>query len=658
LKGEWTETAANSGVYRATYTAKTAGTGLQATLTLNGASATPVTYAITAGVVAKAELSLDKASYVSGEAMNVTVTLKDAQGNAVLGQAAGLKDVKVPNAELKGAWTETAANAGIYRATYTAKTAGMGLQATLTLNGASATPVAYAITAGVVAKAELSLDKASYVSGETMTVTVTLKDAQGNAVLGQAAGLKDVKVPNAELKGAWTETAANSGVYRATYTAKTAGTGLQATLTLNGASTTPVTYAITVGVATVTHSTIVLDKASYVSGEAMTVTVTLKDAQGNPVSGQESGLDNAVAVPGGRIQTETHWSEEAVGTGKYRATYVARIAGNNQTATLKLSGEVRPSNKYAIAAGPAVPDTSTIDVDGERYMAGGDMKVTVMLKDAQGNPVSGEQDTLTPVVKVANAELKAAWTESSTGEYQASYTAVASGSGLTATLKRTGWSREVASKVYVIAVPTFEAVIVNDHQFPVSAGFPLTGFRGATFTLKLKDASASDFKWAANASWVNVNDGVVGFTGEGTGSSVTITATPKTGGNAITYSFNLKKWFTSKGNQTMTWGQANMTCSLPRINELTNNPSRYVDGRWTPVERSRAVGSLWNEWGDLEAYSGSGFYGYVHAWTSERVSDRSHYGVSLGTGHVFERNDRHEASNLTVNYTAVCRKNL
>ncbi|MCW7650676.1 invasin, partial [Serratia bockelmannii] len=181
------------------------------------------TVTLTAGVVAKAELALDKASYVSGETMTVTATLKDAQGNPVSGQAAGLKDVKVPNAELKGTWTETAANAGIYRATYTAKTAGTGLQATLTLSGASATPVTYAITAGVVARAELSLDKASYVSDGEMTVTVTLKDAQGNAVSGQADSLKDVKVPNAVLKGAWTETAANSGVYRATYTAKTAG---------------------------------------------------------------------------------------------------------------------------------------------------------------------------------------------------------------------------------------------------------------------------------------------------------------------------------------------------------------------------------------------------------------------------------------------------
>ncbi|MEL5664699.1 invasin, partial [Serratia ureilytica] len=433
----------------------------------------------------------------------------------------------------------------------------------------------------------------------------------------------------------------NAGIYRATYTAKTAGTGLQATLTLNGASATPVTYAITAGVATVTHSTIVLDKASYVSGETMTLTVTLKDAAGNAVSGQEGGLDNAVAVPGGRIQTETHWSEEAVGTGKYRATYVARVAGNNQTATLKLSGEVRPSNKYAITAGPAVPDTSTIDVDGERYIAGGDMKVTVTLKDAAGNAVSGQADSLKDV-KVPNAVLKGTWTETAAnaGVYSGTYTAQQAGTWLRATLKRTGWSREVVSETYVIARRTFEVVIVGGHQFPVSAGFPSTGFNGATFTLRLKDASASDFNWAANASWVNVNDGVVSFTGQGTGSSVTITATPKTGGNAITYSFNLKKWFTNKGNQSMKWEEANMTCSLPKIDELTNSKGgRYYNGHWTPNNESRAIGSLWSEWGDMTNYSGSGFVNDDY-WTSEQYSASVgnhlilNYGVKLSNGQV------------------------
>ncbi|MCS3414786.1 hypothetical protein, partial [Serratia marcescens] len=69
----------------------------------------------------------------------------------------------------------------------------------------------------------------SYVSGSDIQVTVTLKDAQGNAVSGQASSLKDaVTVLNATLKGEWSE---KDGGYTATYTANQAGTGLQATLT-------------------------------------------------------------------------------------------------------------------------------------------------------------------------------------------------------------------------------------------------------------------------------------------------------------------------------------------------------------------------------------------------------------------------------------------
>ncbi|MCK2182012.1 hypothetical protein MUN35_20210 [Hafnia paralvei] len=74
---------------------------------------------------------------------------------------------------------------------------------------------------------------------------------------------------------------------------------------------------------------------------------------------------------------------------------------------------------------------------------------------------------------------------------------------------------------------------------------PTTGFKGAEFTLELSNASATDYDWKANASWVSVSDGVVSFTGTGTKDKVTITGTPKSGGTAITYSFTLSSWYCS-----------------------------------------------------------------------------------------------------------------
>ena len=164
----------------------------------------------------------------------------DAQGNPVIGQASSLKDaVTMPNATLKSGsgWTDN--RDGTYTATYTADKAGENLQATLRLAEwtESSTSKAYAITHGQAAQAGSSVlvDGSSFVSGSDMTVFVSLLDAQGNPVIGQASSLTDaVTVPGAALKGEWSETPANSGVYTATYTAQTAGTALQAKLTLDG----------------------------------------------------------------------------------------------------------------------------------------------------------------------------------------------------------------------------------------------------------------------------------------------------------------------------------------------------------------------------------------------------------------------------------------
>ncbi|WP_218191803.1 MULTISPECIES: hypothetical protein, partial [unclassified Pseudomonas] len=149
-----------AGTYSATYTATTAGTGLKAALKLGGVNASSAAYAITAGAVTSATLTVDKASYVAGSPLVVTATLKDAQGNPVPAQAGALKEaVTAANAVLSGNWIETGA-AGTYSATYTATTAGTGLKAALKLGGVNASSAAYAITAGAVTSATLTVDKA------------------------------------------------------------------------------------------------------------------------------------------------------------------------------------------------------------------------------------------------------------------------------------------------------------------------------------------------------------------------------------------------------------------------------------------------------------------------------------------------------------------
>ncbi|MFM1348942.1 invasin domain 3-containing protein, partial [Yersinia proxima] len=179
----------------------------------------------------------------------------------------------------------------------------------------------------------------------------------------------------------------NDGTYRATYLAQTSGTGLKATLTLDGwgQSATSPAYTITVGAAAQVNSAITTDKATYTAGDEMAVTVTLKDASNNGVTGAAASLTtDAVKVANATLQS-SNWTDNNDGT--YRATYLAQTSGTGLKATLTLDGwgQSATSPAYAITTGAAVPANSAITTDKATYTAGDEMAVTVTLKDASNN---------------------------------------------------------------------------------------------------------------------------------------------------------------------------------------------------------------------------------------------------------------------------------
>ncbi len=400
----------------------------------------------------------------------MTVTLKDAQGNSVSGQASALTadTVTVPNASVKAgsSWTESVEGTGVYTAVYTAKTVSTDNKAALKLSGwtAGKTSDAYAITAGTAAQGTsvIGVDNTTYVSGTDMTVTVTLKDAQGNSVSGQASALTadTVTVPNASIKAGSSWTDNGDGTYTGLYTAKTVSTDNKAALKLSDwtAGKTSEAYTITAGGAAQGSSSVTVDNTTYVSGTDMTVTVTLKDAQGNSVSGQASALTaHTVTVPNASVKAGSHWTDN--GDGTYTGRYTAKTVSTDNKAALKLSGWTagKTSDAYAITAGTAAQGTSVIGVDNATYTAGSDITVTVTLKDAQGNSVSGQASALTAdTVTVPNASVKAgsSWTDNGDGTYTGLYTAKTVSTDNKAALKLSGWTAGKSSDAYAITAGT------------------------------------------------------------------------------------------------------------------------------------------------------------------------------------------------------------
>ncbi|TNL00637.1 invasin, partial [Kosakonia cowanii] len=335
----------------------------------------------------------------------------------------------------------------------------------------------------------------------------------------------------------------------------------------------------------------------------------------------------------------------------YTAAYRAITAGTGLRATVRLPGwsAAKQSEAYAITATAPDRARSGIATDKRSYTSGEDMTVTVTLKDARGNAVTGVSSLLTAeAVTAEGAVLKtgSGWKDNGDGTYTAAYRAITAGTDLRAAVRLPGWSAAAESGTYIIyGTATLKDISVNGHTFRPDEGFPTTGFKGAEFTLRLASdnggsTSASDYTWTADAPWVSVTDGVVRFTGKGTGNKVTITGTPKSrSGTAVTYSFMLKGWFINNGSVSMKWTDADAYCrrsglSLPTVAQMTNNTWRQLSDDFTP--QKRAIGSLWSEWGDLTKYSGAGFSKhswYAWYWSSEQVKiGYDHYVVYLDSG--------------------------
>ncbi|CNI61947.1 Ig domain-containing protein [Yersinia ruckeri] len=301
----------------------------------------------------------------------------------------------------------------------------------------------------------------------------------------------------------------------------------------------------------------------------------------------------------------------------------------------------RATMQIVVIQGKATLTAANLTVTSDNAVANGTATngVQARVTDAHSNPVAGQSvsftatngATVTTVIGTTGADGIATATLTNTAAGHSVVTATVNGSSQTVSTT-------------VVAVPAFTGVSVNGTTFATNNGFPSTGFTGAEFSLTVTGA-ASDYTWSSSASsWAPVDSsGKVSFTSQGNASPVTITATPTGGGTPLTYIFTVGSWFINNGSTVMNWANASTWCT----NQSLSQPTR---GELTMGGDTRAVGSLWSEWGVMGNYSGSGFDSGYH-WTSEADGIGYYYGVSLYNGDV---GSNYDSGDLYV----VCRQGL
>ncbi|EFC0134555.1 Ig-like domain-containing protein [Escherichia coli] len=645
--GSWVE---SGGVYTTTRMATIASTNQHANLQLQTWSdgVTSDRYDIQSGSPAQATstIATDKNAYTAGDTITVAVTLKDAHGNLVEGGESLLSgdNVTVEGAVRSGGWSETA---GVYTATWSAQMAGDSHHATLKLSewGSSKQSESYSIHSGapVQANSAIRTDKSAYIAGEPLTVTITLRDEFGNPALGLTSEVIESYIDSFAVGGAthdamrWVEQ--NNGEYTIVWTAWVAEENLVASLKLKTWATEIKSslYGIQPGAAAKTQSTIVADKTIYIAGDSITVTVVLKDAQGNFIT------DGVVQLNEENVQVRNadpiqgnNWVYN--GNGQYQRQYMAHFAEANLNAQLKMAGwsDANYSNNYTIKPGEVSPLGSQLRIREVLVVEGADLPVSALLVDDFGNPVDNGLDLLDDAVYLQNVEKKEGekWRYVGDGIYERTYMAYQEGENLTSFMEIKGWRIYGQPSYTILPFVEVELLSVNGVKFRATDGFPETGFDGAKFTLLLThNMKNTDYNWTAGIYGINVDSN-----GEVTlsvliRSEVTITGKPKNGkGNDVVFKFKIKKWFTSLGaTSSNTWDIINTSCSygqMPSSLELAQRPSGGV----VP----RKVGTLWGEYGNLKNY-GNAFSGTDY-WTSTQLMGvhekfNPETGISeLGTG--------------------------
>ncbi|HEY2911635.1 MAG TPA: FG-GAP repeat protein, partial [Gemmataceae bacterium] len=188
--------------------------------------------------------------------------------------------------------------------------------------------------------------------------------------------------------GTVTETA-TPGTYTTNFTGNLAGTASTLTAKVNGVSlTAQPTVQVTAGPISASKSTVNFASATDVAGATDLVTIAVKDAAGNAISGL-TNTDFALSLTGAS-QGSFGIVAETTTTGTYKTLFTGLATGTPSTLSTTVQGvslTVHPTVQVTTATVSASKSTASFASFNDP--AGTIDLLTIAVKDGNGNPVAG-----------------------------------------------------------------------------------------------------------------------------------------------------------------------------------------------------------------------------------------------------------------------------
>ncbi|MFB2119968.1 filamin/ABP280 repeat domain-containing protein [Parapedobacter sp. 2B3] len=414
----------NNGTYTATLTSAATGTAT-ITGTLDGiAISNDVEISIGVG---SADITKTVASVPAGTAgklTTITITVGDGYGNPVTGVSGNLS-INVGGSNAGATVSSIVDNSdGTYTVTYTPTKSGDD-EIAITLGGIAinGSPYNSAVSPAVADASNTTATVPAGTAGEPTTVTITVLDEYDNPVTGVSGDLS-ILVTGTNAGATVSAVTDNSdGTYTVTYTPTKSGDD-DIAITLGGIAISGSPYSSAVSPAVADASNTSATVPAGIAGEPTTITITVLDEYGNPVTGV--GGDLSVSVTGVNAgATVSSIVDNSDGT--YTVTYTPTKSGDDDIA-ITLGGIAISGSPYSSAVSPAVADASNTTATVPAGIAGEPTTATITVLDEYGNPIMGVGGDLSVSVTGANAGIPvSSVVDHGDGTYTVTYTPTTSG---------------------------------------------------------------------------------------------------------------------------------------------------------------------------------------------------------------------------------------
>lgn len=316
----------------------------------------------------------------------VTITLKDANNNAVVGEVPtfGATDGGTDNSYGTCSATNTS---GISTCTLSSLTPEVKTLSILTPVSKSGGTVTF--TAGSAVALNSTITGTSPVVADgvaSSTITITLKDAGNNPVAGQTPTFNATDTGTTNVYGACSVSDANG---ESTCTLTSLVAEIKTLAITSPVSKSDGTVTFTAGGASATNSTITGSGPVVADGSAnSTITVTLKDANNNPVVGQTPTFSATDTGTTNSYGTCSATNASGISTCTLSSTKAEVKTLAIVTPVAKSDGSVTFTAGAVAAAGSDITGTSPVVADGVATST-----ISIYLRDAFSNPVAGQTPT-------------------------------------------------------------------------------------------------------------------------------------------------------------------------------------------------------------------------------------------------------------------------